>query len=245
MEYKTAKNLKAEKSPTITTGITALDKCLRGGIRPGKVYELVGKPGTGKTQLCMKLCLNVQIPRYACGLASKALYFDTRKDFNPARLKELADDLAARLRCTSISAPTATQMLQNVYYVDCRNTAQLVAGLLNCHKYLEKEPNIKLIIVDSISFAIRMVNNVSDRTELLMEVHDGMRKLQLMHDLAFVITNNQGYRRRMSQFQLEAVLGRKHSQLINKRIWLTENECFVGKRAKTKRLICKLLKYTL
>lgn len=51
MEFKTAKTLKDEKSPTITTDITPLDKCLRGGIRPGKVYELVGKPGTGKTQL--------------------------------------------------------------------------------------------------------------------------------------------------------------------------------------------------
>lgn len=29
-----------------------------------------------------------------------------------------------------------------------------------------------------------MVNNVSDRTELLMEVHDGMRQLQRMHDVA-------------------------------------------------------------
>lgn len=56
---------------------------------------------------------------------------------------ELAEDLAARLRCTSKSALTAAQMLQNVYYIDCRNTAQLLAGLLNCHKYLEKEPNAR------------------------------------------------------------------------------------------------------
>ncbi|XP_023165969.1 DNA repair protein RAD51 homolog 3 [Drosophila hydei] len=240
MELKTAKCLKYAKSPKIATDIKGLDTVLGGGLKQGKLYELVGRSGCGKTQLCMRLCLNVQLCKY--GYTGKALYFDTRKDFNPARLKELAEELAARPNVGHMSglAPTATEMLRNVFYVDCHTAAQLVAGLLNCHKYLERQPNIKLIIVDSISFAIRSLNHVFERTDLLMELHNIMRTLQTKHNLTFVLTNNLAYRRKRRRFELEAVLGKKHSMIINTRIWLMKHDCFIGKRSRTKRFICKL-----
>ncbi|EDV95451.1 DNA repair protein RAD51 homolog 3 [Drosophila grimshawi] len=244
MEFLTAKQYlrKHCSSQRIKTDIGPLDKFLRGGIRTGKVYEIVGKPGTGGTQLCMKLCLNVQILKDARGLAGKALYLDTRMAFNPDALRNLAEDLAKSLdrRWQMESTPSASDLLRNVHYLECRNAAQLVAGILNCHKYLEDDPNIKLIVVDSISFAIRMLDNVFERTELLMELHDYMRNLQTNHDVAFVLTNDLGYRRHRRRFRLDAVLGQKHAHFIHKRIWFTETECFVGKTQKAKRLICKL-----
>ncbi|EDW06213.2 LOW QUALITY PROTEIN: uncharacterized protein Dmoj_GI16495 [Drosophila mojavensis] len=243
MELKSAKCLKYAKSANIATDISGLDQYLNGGLQQGKVYELVGRAGSGKTQLCMRLCLNIQLPQNEYGSEAKAIYFDTRKDFDPIRLKELAEELVTRpsVRQTSGLLPTATEMLRNVFYVDCHTAAHLVAGLLNCYKYLAREPNIKLIIVDSISFAIRSLDNILARTELLMELHTVMRKLQMKHNLTFVLTNNLAFRRkRRRRFELEAVLGQKHAQIINKRIWLMKNGCFLGKWSKTKRFICKL-----
>lgn len=62
---------------------------------------------------------------------------------------ELAEELVTRpsVRQASALPPTATEMLRNVFYVDCHTAAQLVAGLLNCHKYLAKEPNVRYKLV--------------------------------------------------------------------------------------------------
>lgn len=51
MELKTAKCLKYAKSPKIATDIKGLDTVLGGGLKQGKLYELVGRSGCGKTQL--------------------------------------------------------------------------------------------------------------------------------------------------------------------------------------------------
>lgn len=50
MNFKTASSL-LESSQKIFTGVGVLDKSLRGGISLGKVTQLVGKPGAGKTEM--------------------------------------------------------------------------------------------------------------------------------------------------------------------------------------------------
>eukprot|EP00798_Chlamydomonas_sp_ICE-L_P027140 gene27140-2371_t len=39
-----------------------LDRILGGGVQPGHVTEFCGVPGVGKTQLCIQLAVDVQIP---------------------------------------------------------------------------------------------------------------------------------------------------------------------------------------
>lgn len=52
MNFKTASSLLESSSiQKIFTGVGVLDKSLRGGISIGKVTQLVGKPGAGKTQM--------------------------------------------------------------------------------------------------------------------------------------------------------------------------------------------------
>ncbi|KAM8718383.1 hypothetical protein ACLKA7_000195 [Drosophila subpalustris] len=235
---RTANSLfKSRQTQKIITDIKSVDKHLHGGIALGKITELVGMPGTGKTQMCLKLCLNVQIPQQIGGLEGKALYLDTRKDFNPERLQELAMDLEKRLQ-HQVTDFKASNMLKNVYYVDCPNAGQLIASILSLGKYLIAQPNIKLIVVDSLSFPIRMLESVSERTALLMELHDSMCRMLRIYNVAFVITNELGYHRRKRRWQLQPILGQKHMHLINERIWLTENtDYFVGKTLSTRRLI--------
>ena len=48
---------------------------LGGGVRAGEgMLELVGAPGAGKTQVCMQLALNVQIPEALGGLQGTCAY---------------------------------------------------------------------------------------------------------------------------------------------------------------------------
>lgn len=52
MNFKTTSELlKLGHGQKIFTGVGVLDNWLHGGIPLGKVYEIVGKPGAGKTQM--------------------------------------------------------------------------------------------------------------------------------------------------------------------------------------------------
>ncbi|MDD1775823.1 MAG: helix-hairpin-helix domain-containing protein, partial [Candidatus Methanomethylicus sp.] len=44
--------------PKLTSGSKNLDSLLSGGLEPG-ITELIGAYGTGKTQICLQLCLTV------------------------------------------------------------------------------------------------------------------------------------------------------------------------------------------
>ena len=63
----------------------------------GKITEVCGAAGLGKTQLCMQLCVNVQIPETLNGLGGKAIYIDTEGSFTSNRIIEIADATIKRL----------------------------------------------------------------------------------------------------------------------------------------------------
>jgi RecA/RadA recombinase len=61
----------------LTTGSTALDELLGGGIETMSITEAFGEFRTGKTQLCHTLCVTAQLPREKGGGAGKVAYIDT------------------------------------------------------------------------------------------------------------------------------------------------------------------------
>ncbi|XP_032305716.1 DNA repair protein RAD51 homolog 3 [Drosophila ananassae] len=230
-------DLMQEEPNKICTGIKGVDENYGGGISLGHITELIGNSGTGKTQMCLNLCLNVQIPKTAGGLEGSALFIDTRQDFNPHRLLQLATELE-RQYAHKVPDFKALKMLKNVYYVRCSSEAQLMASVLSCHRHLENHKNIKLIVIDSLSFTLQMIENKSKMFELLLELHESMRNLQRTYKVAWVITNVLTYRVSKGQFHLVPALGDLHSHLINERIWFSRSwQRYVGKTWDTCRLI--------
>lgn len=65
----------------------------KGGISLGKITEVCGAAGVGKTQLCMQLSISVQLPNELGGLAAKAVYIDTEGSFVSSRLVEMANSI--------------------------------------------------------------------------------------------------------------------------------------------------------
>jgi DNA-repair protein XRCC3 len=47
----------------LTTGCSSIDQVLEGGLLSRGVTEIAGESGAGKTQLCLQLCLTVQLPQ--------------------------------------------------------------------------------------------------------------------------------------------------------------------------------------
>ncbi|KAJ1261370.1 hypothetical protein BS78_09G024700 [Paspalum vaginatum] len=73
----------------LATTLCGLDEALGGGIPMGKLTEVVGPSGIGKTQFCLKVALLGALPEYYGGLDGRVLYIDTESKFSSRRMIEI------------------------------------------------------------------------------------------------------------------------------------------------------------
>lgn len=67
----------------ISTGSTALDQLLGGGVESRSITQAFGEFRTGKTQIAHTLCVTCQLPLRMGGGNGKAVYVDTEGTFRP------------------------------------------------------------------------------------------------------------------------------------------------------------------
>ena len=166
----------------MSTGSTELDKILGGGVETGAITELFGEFRTGKTQLCLTLCVTCQLAHDAGGAQGKALFIDTEGTFRPERLAEISTRFGL--------APQ--DVLDNISYAKAYNSEhqmtllEQAAGLMSQERYA-------LIVVDSATALFR--TDFTGRGELAarqQKLAQFLRRLQRLSDefgCAVVITN--------------------------------------------------------
>jgi len=75
----------------LTSGVQGLDHVLGGkGFEAGKLYELYGPPGVGKTNLLFQLTCTTFLPPTQGGLAAGTVFIDTEDTFSFPRVLEIA-----------------------------------------------------------------------------------------------------------------------------------------------------------
>lgn len=91
--FKTGLQMREKRSQIIkiTTGATAVDKILGGGIETSSITELFGEFRTGKTQLAHTLCVTSQLSFDMNGGQGKVVYLDTEGNFRPERIESIAE----------------------------------------------------------------------------------------------------------------------------------------------------------
>ncbi len=117
----------------------ALDVLLGGGLETQSVTEIYGEFGTGKSQICHQLCVNVQLPKEQGGLGGAALYIDTENTFRPERIEQIARGMKLN----------SDDILRHVIYAESLTSDHQMSLLDNTDKQF-KEQNIRLIVLDSL-----------------------------------------------------------------------------------------------
>ncbi len=152
----------------ITTLSSNFDAILGGGIPVGKIVEICGAAGVGKTQISMQQCVNVQIPEACGGLAGQAVYIDTEGSFMSNRCVEIAQATVKLLRSRfsekELGKFNVENVMKNIFLYRCVDHVQLIAILHNLKGLLEdRGKRIRLIVVDSLAYPFRFVdsNNVN------------------------------------------------------------------------------------
>ena len=128
-----------QKVTRLTTGSKALDKLVAGGLETQTITEFYGEYGSGKSQICHQLCVNVQLPPEKGGLNGGVLYIDTENTFRLERIVQMAQHLGI----------DPEEAVKNIIYAEAYTSDHQMFLLENSDEII-KANNIKLIIVDSL-----------------------------------------------------------------------------------------------
>jgi len=164
----------------LTTGSKKVDKLIGGGIQTRNVTEVWGERGIGKTQLCMQLSVNCQLPKDKGGLDGACLYVDSENNFIPQRVVQMA-------RHVGVSDP-----LKNIILAPCF-TSTHQRFILDVMPRKIEENNVRLIIVDSLIAHFRSEyvgrESLAERQQLLNQYIGKLRHYARTYNLAVVYTN--------------------------------------------------------
>ena len=109
---KASNNNPTPNKEYIKTGSAELDRLLGGkGVETGAITEFYGHSGSGKTQICLSLCLMAQ----QLHPDNKAIYIDTEGKFRPERIAQIAHK----------KGMDANKSLQNIKVVRVLTSARL------------------------------------------------------------------------------------------------------------------------
>ncbi|XP_027131343.1 DNA repair protein RAD51 homolog 3, partial [Larimichthys crocea] len=205
-----------EELRSIVTFSSQLDAALGGGVQIGKTTEISGGPGAGKTQLCLQLAVDVQVPQCFGGVGGQVVYIDTEGGFLLQRVVDIA--AAAVRHCSllveddeqrvAIDTFTVETVLSNMFLVRCHDYVELLAELHLLSDFLSNHPRVRLLVIDSVACPFRKhFDELSQRTRLLNGLALQLIAMATSHEIAVVITNQMTTRVHGSQSQLVPALG--------------------------------------
>ena len=165
-----------------STGSSALDDLLLGGIETQAVTEFYGEFGSGKSQICHTLCTTARQPVESGGLDANTIYIDTEGTFRPERVQEIARSRGY----------DSTQILKSIAVCKVYNSSHLELIIKNLGKYVD-DFKAKLVVIDSVislhraEFAGR--GTLADRQQRLNSMLHKIIRLSEIYNIAIVITN--------------------------------------------------------
>ncbi|XP_045381604.1 DNA repair protein RAD51 homolog 3 isoform X2 [Lemur catta] len=203
----------------IITFCSELDNILGGGVPLMKTTEICGAPGVGKTQLCIQLAVDVQIPECFGGVAGEAVFIDTEGSFMVDRVVDLATACIQHLQLIAgthireehqkaLEDFTLENILSHIYYFRCHDYTALLAQVYLLPDFLSEHSKVRLVIVDGIAFPFRHdLDDLSLRTRLLNGLAQQMISLANNYKLAVILTNQMTTKIDKNQALLVPALG--------------------------------------
>nr|XP_044991832.1 DNA repair protein RAD51 homolog 4-like [Jaculus jaculus] len=197
----------------LSTGIGSLDKLLDAGLYTGEMTEIVGGPGSGKTQVCVCVAANV-----AHGLQQNVLYVDSNGGFPASCLLQL---LQARTQDEEEQAG-ALQRIQVARAFDIFQMLDVLQDLRGAvaQQVTGSSGTVKVVMVDSVTAVVAPLLGGQQREglALIMQLARELKTLAWDLGVAVVVTNHLTRDRDNGKFK--PALGRSWSFVPSTRIHL-------------------------
>lgn len=148
-EFKTGLKVFNERNSIsrLTTGNADLDSLLGGGVEPGQFYLFYGDQKSGVDLLVHRVLVNCLLPKEKYGFNGKAVYSNCG---NYRKEKTLLDSnlLGFLIKAAGLDAMKA---LDDIYVICAFSEEQQEQTVIEIQKLLEKDDEIKLVVVHNIA----------------------------------------------------------------------------------------------
>jgi DNA repair protein RadA len=166
----------------ITTGSSALDDLLGGGIETQAISEFYGEFGSGKTQIVHQAAVTVQLPEDEGGLEKEAIFIDTENTFRPERIIQMAEGRKL----------DPGKVLENIQVARAYNSADQILWAEKAAE-MAQTGDVGLLIVDSLTSQFRADYTgrgaLADRQQKLNRHMHTLQKAGDLNNLAVMVTN--------------------------------------------------------
>lgn len=172
----------SSKGHRLSLGCQILDGFLHGGILREGITEITGESSSGKTQICLQLCLSVQLPLEHGGLGGGAVYISTEDVFPSKRLHQL----------THSFAKGEASLTDNIFIEHAADVDDLRNIIMHRLPVLLNRGAIKLVIIDSIAALFRVeysLGETSKRAKILRSFGAQLHKLSNLYSIPVVCVN--------------------------------------------------------
>ncbi|XP_063198072.1 DNA repair protein RAD51 homolog 4 isoform X2 [Chroicocephalus ridibundus] len=201
----------------LPTGSPSLDQLLDSGLYTGEMTELMGAPGSGKTQVCMGIAASVSL-----GLKQHVLFLDSTGGFTASRLYQM-------LRAQAQAEEEQLEALQRIQVVRVFNIYEMLSALQELRDRLSQQVvsstgPLKMVVIDSVSAVIYPLlgGKQSEGLAVMMQLARELKTLAREFSLAVVVTNQ--VTRDSSTGALKPALGRSWSFVPSTRVLLEIKE---------------------
>ncbi|CAH1176146.1 unnamed protein product [Phaedon cochleariae] len=170
----------------VSTGCQNIDSLMRGGIPINGITEIFGCSGVGKTQFCLQLSLQIQLPYDLNGKEKGVVYICTEDPFPSKRLHQLSESFKEHYKLPQIDFES------NIFVDHSADLEQLKCCLSVRLPNLIRLKNIGLIVLDSIAGPFRSENsktNYTSRGRELCDISSSLNQLCEEFKIAVVCVN--------------------------------------------------------
>ncbi|KFU94305.1 DNA repair protein RAD51 4, partial [Chaetura pelagica] len=201
----------------LSTGSPSLDQLLDSGLYTGEVTELMGAPGSGKTQVCLGIAASVSL-----GLKQHVVFLDSTGGFTASRLHQM-------LRARAEDEGEQLEALQRVQVVRVFHVYETLRALQELRdpssfQVVSSTAPLKIVVVDSVSAVLSPLlgGKQSEGLAIMMHLARELKTLAREFSLAVVVTNQ--VTRDSSSGSLKPALGRSWSFVPSTRVLLESKE---------------------
>ncbi|NXG07186.1 RA51D protein, partial [Sakesphorus luctuosus] len=211
----------------LPTGSPSLDRLLDSGLYTGEVTELMGAPGSGKTQVCLGIAASVSL-----GLKQHVLFLDSTGGFTASRLYQMLQaQTEDEEEQASFPGVEALQRIQVVRVFDIYEVLRALQDLRDrlSQQVVSSTGPLKIVVIDSVSAVIYPLlgGRQSEGLAIMMQLSRELKTLAREFSLAVVVTNQ--VTRDSSTGLLKPALGRSWSFVPSTRVLLESREATWGK----------------
>jgi len=196
----------------ISTQVQDLDRILGGhGFESGQIFEIFGVAGSGKSQLCFHMAFVV-----AAYCRENVLYFDTKNDFSPERIRQMyearvrnggsSENEADASSKKAINGQSIKEVMSRIRVARAHSIDRLLDYLYDipnspgsddddASSLLTKEylANVRLLVVDNVASAFMPMLGERNFPKIAAQISLIRRRLQQLahnYNLVVMVTNN-------------------------------------------------------